>query len=196
MKKVTTINSAPRLPNWRAAADAMRRNESALSVLAHLLSIDPNGTREELESGVLNELAAQRSPAISVYDRRYTAHIYPEPEVSDGQVYEALRDYAAQHATPDTAMVEIRNRGILELLDKWLAEGPPSPDDIEFWRQFDADLARAKRGADSPAAVELEQKLAQVRELLTSWTDDLPNQHQDMNVWQMRDELAKALGDD
>lgn len=194
MKQVTPINSAPKFPNWPAAAAAMRSDASGLAVLAHLLIGDPSGDVEALKGAILAALEAQPSPAISIYDRRYTAHIYPEPGVAEGPVYEALRDYAAPRATPDPAMVAIRNREILKLLAEWKEDGPPSPEDVEFWRQFDEDLARARRGADAPAAVELEQKLERVQALLAAWDDALPHNGQDMNVWDMRDRLAEALG--
>lgn len=189
MKQVTPINSAPRPLDWPAANKAIADGHPAWHVLCVLLGGDSPATEEAAILFYAQAAAQQRSPATSIYDRMYTAHIYPEPGVAMGQVYEALRDYSAQNATPDPAMVEIRNRGILELLDKWQAEGPPSPEDVEFWRQFDADLARAKRGADAPAAVELEQKLERVQTLLEQWSANLPD-----NNFQAREQLAEALG--
>lgn len=154
MKQVTTINSAPRPLDWPAANKAIADGHPAWYVLCVLLGGDPPATEEAAILFYAHAAAQQRSPATSVYDRLYTAHIYPEPGVAEGQVYEALRDYAAQHATPDPAMVEIRCKSMLALLDKWRTEGMPSAEDAEFWRQFDADLARTRRGADAPAAAE------------------------------------------
>jgi hypothetical protein len=168
MKKVTTINSAPRLPDWQAGADSLRRGEALIFAICDLFGIPGQGDERTLTGMVLNELAAQRSPAISIYDRKYTAHIYPEPEVSDGQVYEALRDLAAQRATDDPAMREIKRKRMLDLLDRWQAEGPPSAEDDAFWRDFHADLARTKRGEDMEAARELAARVAELEKQLAA----------------------------
>lgn len=168
MKQVTPINSAPKLPNWPAAAAVLHADIDDLAT-AIAVVLDVQAAPDAILTAIRDAVSAQPSPAISIYDRLYTAHIYPEPGVAEGQVYEALRDYAAQHATPDPAMVEIRCKSMLALLDKWREEGPPSAEDAEFWRQFDADLARARRGGGSlEAAAHLEQ-LDAVRALLDHW---------------------------
>lgn len=168
MKQVTPINSARKLPNWPAAAAVLHADIDDLATAIAVL-LDVQAAPDAILTAIRDAVSAQPSPAMSIYDRKYTAHIYPEPDVPPGQVYEALRDYAAQHATPDPAMVAIRNREILKTLDAWLAEGPPSPEDVAFWRKFDEDLARAKRGGGSlETAADLE-KLDAVRDLLDHW---------------------------
>lgn len=162
MKQVTPINSAPKLPNWPAAAEHMRAG-GAFDALCALLGVQ-QGSQPEMHAAVLAALEAQPNPAISIYDRRYTAHIYPEPGVAEGQVYEALRDYAAPRATEDPAMREIKRQQMLALLDKWQAEGPPSAEDDAFWRDFQSDLAKTKRGDYTEAAGELAKQLAEAKQ--------------------------------
>jgi hypothetical protein len=157
-QKVVTINAGPRVPDWGAATAAMRRGESTAQVMRALLGVDPALTGEALDTAVMEALAEQRPPELSIYDRAYTAHIYPTPGVSHGQVFDALRDYASQHASDDPAMREVKRRKLLELLDQWQAEGPPSAEDDRVWREFDADLARARRGEFTVAAEEMRER--------------------------------------
>lgn len=165
-KKIQTIGSAPRLPNWKAALAAVNAGEKPYvdtycDAFCALFGIEAGGETDR-EAAILNELAAQRPPSISIYDRKYTTHVYAEPEASDGQVYEAMRDYAAQHATEDPAMRAVKRKQILDLLDQWQAAGPPSAEDDRFWRGFQADLAKTKRGDFTEAAEDLQQQLAGV----------------------------------
>jgi hypothetical protein len=157
-QKVVTINAGPRVPDWGAATAAMRRGEPTAQVMRALLGVDAALMGEALDTAVMEALAAQRPPDLSIYDRAYTAHIYPAPGVSHGQVFDALRDYASQHASDDPAMREVKRRKLLELLDRWQAEGPPSAEDDRVWREFDADLARARRGEFTVAAEEMRER--------------------------------------
>lgn len=142
MKPIQTIGTGQRPPEWAAATAALRRGESAIQVMRALLGVDQALEGDELDAAVMAALAVQRSPSLSIYDRAYVAHIYPAPGVSDGQVFDALRDYAAMYATPDPAMVEARRNEIVALLGTWATKAPPSVDDAEFWRRFDAAVAK------------------------------------------------------